>query len=250
MKTFAIKKIYLLFLFFAVSQSFGSSLITSSDSQSKKGGICFRTDDNTDIAHFNALASIFDNYNLNYGQNFHLSLALNLGASEFNSQDYINSIKAIQQNGHEIMDHTPNHRTNFFFTKFNTQDYFDNLSSQPIPGVDHIIGNKICIEYQQADTTKATRKGYCDIKGDTIKGDFSNFNDTYWNYSEDLYIYFRDLDKLVFIENNINNSTQQKFILDIWEDQIDLGTHSNIRYYAFTKSDIGLTIDGIKSISK
>ncbi len=228
------------------SQELNVAKIQSSTSNnsliSKKGGISFRTDDNSDIEHFNALASIFDNYNLNHGREYHIGYALNLGEEEFLDTAYINGIKTLQLNGHEMMDHTPNHRTNFFNTIFPETDYI--VSGIPIPGVDHIVDNKICIKYKQADITKAKRTGYCNIQGETISGTFTDFD--YW---DDIYLYFEGIDTLVFIEK-IEEGKTKIIIKDIWEDPIDLGTHSNVIYHNFTLADIHLTIDGIKVLAK
>ena len=79
---------------------------------SKKGGICFRVDDNGLIHQYDDYASIFNNYNHKF------TFALNLGLNEFDSQEYINKIISYQNMGHELMDHTPDHRTNYFYTKF------------------------------------------------------------------------------------------------------------------------------------
>ena len=96
----------------------------------KKGGICFRIDDNHSMEKYNEYASIFNKYNKNF------CFALNLGRKEFDSPDYVNGVKNLQAHGHELLDHTPEHRTNYFITKFNTDSYVS------LPGVDHINDKK------------------------------------------------------------------------------------------------------------
>jgi len=211
---------------------------------SKQGGICFRTDDNTSSQHFYDLAEIFDRYNSQNNSNYHFSLALNLGASEFNSASYRDSIKGLQTMGHEIMDHTPNHRTNFFTTIFDTADYVSQSGPNPIPGVDHNVGNKICLEYEPTDINKAIRTGTCDINVDTVLGSFGSYD-----FFNEIYLYFpAPLDTLVFIADTMSNSNEIIF-KDKWEDPIDLGIHTNLTYYQFTRSDINLTADGIKVLA-
>lgn len=204
----------------------------------KKGGIAFRTDDNWKSDDFYALADTFSNYNAKY------SLALNLGASEFDDVSYQDSIAFLQTLGVEIMDHTPNHRTNYFETKFDSLEYVNTVSSTPINGIDHIIKisdstHKICLAFQDADTTKALRSGTCDINKDTLTGSFSNFT-----YFDDIYLYFPTLNTLVFIKSIYSNKTKI-IVKDLWEDSIDLGTQLNIPYFNFTRANIELTIVGI-----
>ena len=80
---------------------------------SKRGGLCFRTDDNQPIAKYLEYAALFNNYNQKF------SFALNLGRPEITS-DYLNGIRQMQASGHEMMDHTPQHRTNLFRTILST----------------------------------------------------------------------------------------------------------------------------------
>jgi len=216
-----------------------SALITSSSGTSAKtGGICFRTDDNINSEYFYELAEIFDNYNSLYNTDFHLSLALNLGSSEFDTVTYQDSIIGLQQMGHEIMDHTPNHRTNYFTTKFDTNSYLS--AGEPIDGVDHLVGEKVCLEFSAVDTLNSVRNGICSIKGDSVTGSFSSFD-----YFDDIYLYFPSLDTLVFINNFYENKTLI-IIEDLWEDEINLGVHNDIKYFNLTRSQANLTTEAIK----
>lgn len=71
------------------------------------------------------MSQLFDHYNNNtFGRTYHFSFALNMARTEFDTTAYIDTVKAIQARGHEIMDHTPNHRTNYFTTKFPVSDYY------------------------------------------------------------------------------------------------------------------------------
>ena len=154
-----------LILFFATFQvNYGSSSENDSLSFSKNGGVCFRYDDLTTLDNYARLTEIFNKYNVKF------TLAINFGV--FWSEEYIDSIRAIQQMGHEIMDHTPNHRTNYFKTKFPISEYLTGVDRDLIPGVDHIIGDKICLAFEEADLGKSRLNGTGKINKNVIEGDF------------------------------------------------------------------------------
>ncbi len=197
---------------------------------SKTGGITFRVDDNQIIDDYVFFENIFIQHNRKF------TFAVNFGLDEFTGQDYINSIRTLQSNGNELMDHTPEHRTNFFTTKFNASDY-SNLS-----GVDHLIGDKVCLEYGPVDVSKAERNGTVNINGNTITSSTPIFNN--FNEGTDIYLYFPSISKLVYIKNFINNKKVK--VADVWEENINLGNHSNIQYYNLNSFNIHMTIDAIE----
>ncbi len=222
------------------------NIATDNSLISKTAGICFRTDDNTKIKDLFTFADIFNSYN-NAGRNYRFSLALNLAAFEFDSQDYIDSIKILQSMGHEIMDHTPNHRTNFFISKFDSLDYVDVGTSKPIAGVDHIIKisdstHKVCLKYNDVQTTDGIYIGKSTISGDTLKGDFTSFD----HFTEP-YVYLEQLDTLLFI-SNFNSARTEAYLLDVWEDSVDFAATSNIDFYKLNRSK-RLSIDAIKVLA-
>ena len=195
---------------------------------SKKAGICFRVDDNNDIYKYRQYSDIFNKYNLNY------CFAQNFAMTEYDSPYYVDSMRVFQNMGNELMDHTPNHRPTYFLTKFDTLAY-DSLN-----GVDHRRGRKICLTYQQPDTLKAERSGIAQINGDTVtipQTEIDNFTE------DDIYLYFPALDTLVFIPEIDDDPSFQ--ILDFWEDSLNLGTHSNIKYFNFSKTTIRMTPEAL-----
>jgi hypothetical protein len=213
-----------------------SSYLLAQDSQnalSKKGGIGFRTDDNQPISNYLEYAAIFNRYNQKF------SFALNLGRVEITS-DYINGIRQMQSNGHEMMDHTPWHTTSFFWTKLPT-DYYSNH-----PGVQSISGNKIELKFANVNISSAKRNGYVDINGDIItsaSGIFSSIP------KEDCYFYFPSLGKLIFIDESLGwidaNTVKAT---DVWRNAVNLGSHQNIQFYNFDRFNVHLTIDGLRAL--
>ncbi len=221
--------------FFLITLKSNSYSQTSTEYLSKKGGVCFRTDDDQPISNYLEYAAIFNRYNKKF------SLAINLGMDAITT-DYVNSLRQIQTSGHEIMDHTPWHRTNFFYTKLST-DYYINH-----PGVHRIAGNKVELNHAVVDTSLAKRTGYVNISRDTItstSGMFLKFS------KSDCYLYFPTINELVFIHESLGwiDSNRVK-VYDFWLNDIDLGSYQNIKFYNFDYNNIHLSIDAIKALGE
>lgn len=206
--------------------------IKAQDNISKEGGICFRIDDNGLISQYRDYVDIFEKH----GQKF--TFAMNLGNVEFESFGYPDSIRKFQNLGHELLDHTPNHRTNYFFTKF------DSLLYKNTSGVDHNIGNKICLKHENVDTLLAERSNTATIIKDTIY--FSDSVYSALNKLDEKYFYFPSLDSLVLVDHYSNN---QAHFTDIWDDTVNLGTKTGIKYFTFKKQDINLTSSALGLLS-
>ncbi len=124
--------------------------------------------------------------------------------------------------GHElIIDATPNYRTNYFITIFDTLDY------KNAPGVQNLIGDKVCLEFAPLDPLKSKTEGYVNIFNNKVFGEneFSSFK-LYENF-----LYFPSLNRLVLI--NIILAPDSLEITDVYGDSIDLGEMSNVQYYLF-----------------
>lgn len=103
------KSLIVLLIFISIVISNNTYSQSSSTLVSKRGGIAFRTDDNQQISEYLEYASLFNKYNQKF------CFAINLGSTSITS-DYIKGVKQLQASGHEMMDHTPQHRTNLFRT--------------------------------------------------------------------------------------------------------------------------------------
>lgn len=205
----------------------------SSNLVSKKGGICFRIDDNRLISKYLEYAALFNNYNQKF------TLAINLGIDDKITPDYIDGLRQIQANGHEMMDHTPWHTTNEFSTILST-DYYINH-----PGVQRIHGNNIELKYVDVNIVAAKRTGYVNINGDIVtsaSGIFSGFSES------DCYLYFPSLNKLVYSLDWIDQNTVK--ITDFWRNGVNLGSHQNIQFYNFDFYNVHLTVEGLKALAE
>lgn len=201
----------------------------------KKGGVCFRTDDNQTISEYLEYASIFNTYNQKF------SFAINLGLSTI-TPDYIAGLQQLQAWGHEMMDHTPRHMTNRFSTILDPE-YFRNH-----PGVHRISGNRIELKHASVNINYSKRSGIVNIQGNKIissSGEFSEF------LRSDCYLYFPALDKLVFISDNGGWIDSNNVIVqDFWNNNIDLGVHQSIMFYNFDYKNIHLLPEAIKALGE
>ena len=213
--------------FFILMISLLINLSISGQITNKKGGVCFRVGGNKPIDKFNEYADLFKPYG------YHFGFALGLGKTDVDASGYIDGIKALQNDGYELYDLTPEYRTNYFNTKFDPADYIGE------PGVDHIPSgtNKICLKFQDVDITDSTVNGQATISGNTVTGNgFSN-------YSVNDYIYFPDIPLLALITSIIDDNTLT--ISDVWGDAINLNYATPISYYYLDIKDIHMTREAL-----
>ncbi len=119
-------------------------------------------------------------------KNFNFSIGL---ASEgVSANEYVEGIKALQMQGHELIDATPNYRTNYFITIFDTLDY------KNAQGVQNLIGDKVCLEFAPLDPLKSKTEGYVNIFNNKVFGEneFSSFKE------DENFLYFPSLNRLCF----------------------------------------------------
>jgi hypothetical protein len=213
-----------------------SGIIDAQNFISKKAGICFRTDDNQPINRYLEYGNLFHLYNQKF------TFAVNIGRNEEMTAEYVSGLAQLQSQGHELMDHTPLHRTNYI-SSILPKDYYQGKA-----GVHNINGNKVELEHLQVNTSDAKRNGCVNINHDIINstsGEFGNFS------KSDCYLFFPSLNKIVFIDESsgwIDN--YQVKVTDFWRNQIDLGVYHDIEYLNFDYNNIHLTIDAIKILGE
>lgn len=252
-----IKQISFLIVF---SMLLGNTTFYSQSFIPKKGGIAFRTDDNFSLADFQTMKEKFNPY-----PNYHFSVALNFGASyeeddnsivNFSDPEYLDMVRTLQTAGHEIMDHTPNHRTNYFLTEFPAIDYLN--PTDTLLGVDHIIdlGNgktKVCLEFNDVNVTGITKDGTCDVNDNKLTpvlGDFGVFNNRYdlsSTNADTIYIFLESIDQLFFVSEILPDSSEIT-IQDVWEDDVNLGNIEDVNFYIFTRAN-RLSVNGLRVLA-
>ena len=121
----------------------------------RAGGICFRMDDNQNSKKWHDVAEVFNRHKQK------LSASLNL---RIMARDNLSTVKWLQDNGHEVMDHTPMHNiTKFKFAPGKTlKDY------KGLPGIDHITGNTVYLSYVMPTSKDCTAKFKVSLQKDKL----------------------------------------------------------------------------------
>lgn len=223
----AIKINYILFaVFFVFNYQLFSQNSSADQAESlettKNGGVIFRVTGNHSMEDYLNYASLFNER----GKNF--SFTIGLGDQVLDISGYPEGIRQMQDDGNELLDPTPNYRTNYFQTIFNPQNYED------MPGVDHIIGNKICLEFESVDVSKSIKMGYLDILNDKVYAEHEFDKLQYGNS----YLFFPSLNAIVLIDEIVDNDLIS--IKDVWDEPIFLGEHLNEQYYWLSVRDISI----------
>ena len=201
----------------------------------KKGGVCFRVDNNTTTQKWIDYSSVFNTYG------FHFSFSQYLDQVIYDTA-YLSILRNMTAQGHELLDRTPSGTTNYIKVLNNS----DTTAYSGNPFVDHINGTKICLKYIN-NFTVAQATGLVDIVNGTQlishdTGAFYNISGTP-NYFA---IYIPALNKVFTYSSALNKNTSDKDTLllkSFWNETISLADASNLIYYKLTQYDIHLPIE-------
>ena len=227
-------KAFLTVVTLIASAAYHVETLTAQPLVDKRGGICWRVDDNQTAVHFLQFADIFRKYG------FHFSYAVNLGMNS-NIPGYMNTLRALQDSGNELMDHTPNHSTLLF------------LASDPsqyggLRGVDHVSGNLVCLRYQGIDTSiRYAGEGTVDIL-DTIA--ISNANGSFQAIPSlrILAVKLEGIDSPVgigWIRNSESSDPDTIQLLTLWGEPIHVGYRARVHCDFIGPTDIEMTPEAI-----
>ncbi len=203
----------------------------------KKGGICFRVDDNQAIKKWEEYAGVFDKYKYNF------TFALNVAGIEKNIE-YIELVKRLVSSGHELADHTPNHTTLYF-----TTDYPDKYTE--LDGVDHISGNKIALKYDSFDTTNVypgdgSAVLYKNMLISKNPGQFKEFNNSFPFYFA---VYLPTKNIIVKYSSCLNTDTTDVdtlYLKTLWDEQIELKNDYNVQIKILSQYDIRMNAEALR----
>ena len=169
-----------------------------------------------------------------YGYKF--CTAINLESAAW-FPGYIDGLKPLYANGHEFMDHSPNHTTCMILLSdiADTSIYYGN------PFVDHINENRICFKWESINTTTIQGEGPVNIYDNVVisvnPGEFYDFF-----YPEYIPMIFLPLTNQVYTYSTIQNinplDPDTLTLLSLWEEPVNLGTHLNIPYHKLTSFDV------------
>ncbi|MCB0752478.1 MAG: hypothetical protein KDC52_13485, partial [Ignavibacteriae bacterium] len=148
-----------------------------------------------------------------------------------------------------VMDHTPNHRTNYFITSFPVDTFYIKNTTTFFPGVDHIVElgsgkRKVCVKFNDI-ILPPQEDGTCEVIGDSI---FGNFNSIDFETEPYIYLSGPGLDTLFFI-SGISEDKQKAKIKDLWEEEINFEEKDDVGFYKFPRN-LRLTIDAIQELAK
>lgn len=239
------QKIYLLtFCLLTVSAALQAQMIN------KKGGLSFRIDDDQDPAKLKSIDSVFQKNGV------HFIYSPNSQRANFTQPaSFWPTVKMLQDHGHEIADHSPNHYPHFFEVRGNDTVRFKNRA-----GIDHInfvneypiLGTRICLKYNITNANGAGDEGLVDIKGNLLisksNGEFANskiYGDRYTTQ-----FYFPGLNLVcsyATLYNANSNDPDTAELLSFWNEKItSFGTYSNIAYKRLSNYDIAVDPEGFK----
>ncbi len=196
----------------------------------KRGGICFRVDDNKPIQQWIEFAEIFDRH----GFKFCAALCPGRMAGD---EDYTRLVRSLQDRGHEIMDHTPLHSVDKLPLPHGANaDTWDTK-----PGVDHVDETRVYLTYDAIDTTSLAEYR-ADISGNLMKSRTTGvLNDT--NQTRFIAVYVPHTGS-VFRFRQVERSGDVALALrSFWdEDNVDLGEHRDVVFHKLSKADVRMTL--------
>ena len=196
----------------------------------KKGAITFRIENNPDLAKLSQLDNLFSNYGVHFG------LAVTSWVFPI-APEYVDSLISMSNQGHEVMDNTPTHQTQFF----NLINPSDTSQFSGHPGVDHFYQNRVCLKYAAVDTFQNHNEGLIDIAGNMVisqnPGDFGNLT----GYPYFFALYFNEINQ-VFLWYDLSavepSDPDTLFVRSFWEEPVNLGNWTGLAYHKLTQQNV------------
>jgi hypothetical protein len=200
-------------------------------SSSKRGGICFRVDDNPSLVKLHEFDSVFSKHQAKF------CMAMTSWAFSL-TPVYVDSLKSWINKGHEVMDNTPTHQTQFF-NVVNIQDtnlYHNN------GGVDHINLQKVCLRVTNFDTTQPHGEGLVNITGNmVISQNAGEFGDLAGNpYFFALFV-SSPVNKLcLWYDRKAANPADPDtvYLKSFWDETVSYGNHPGVAYHKITQRNV------------
>lgn len=204
----------------------------------KRGGICFRVDDNQPIRKWTDFAEIFDAH----GCKFSAAICTGRMAGD---KEYIDFIRSLQARGHEIMDHTPLHSVD----KLPLPPDADPDEWRTVPGVDHVDGELIYLSHEKIDTGPL-QEGRADISGKRMVSRAPE-ELAEPNGSTFIAVYLPELGQAFRFEQAGDESAPVLDLQSFWgEDNADLGQLQNTVYHKLNKADVRMTLDARRLLAE
>ena len=208
----------------------GTLSVSGQPFHTKKGGICFRIDNNPSLPKLHQIDSLFSLYNQQFSMAM-ISWVFPL------APDYIDTLISFSAKGYEVMDNTPTHQTQFF----NLINESDTSLFSGHPGVDHFNQTKVCLSYASVDTFQTHNEGLVDVTGNmVVSHDPGEFGDLDGNpYFFALYLNTVNEVYLWYDRSAVDPSDPDTvFIRTLWEESVDLGIMPDLQYHKLTQVNV------------
>ncbi len=212
-------------------------------SEGKHGGVCFRVDENpslTKLSQYDALFSV-------HQQNFCMAMTSWVFPI---TPAYVDSLKAWMNKGHEVMDNTPTHQTQYF-NLINPDE--DTLYINQ-PGVDHINLEKVCLKINSIDTTQSHLEGWIDVSGNLLisqnPGEFSDLSGNPYYFALYLSEPFHSIYLWYDLRASNPNDVDSVYIRSFWEEPVNLIAQNGVSYHKLTQQNVIMDQDGIRLLGK
>jgi len=215
-------------------------------SENKRGGVCFRVDDNPSLTKLHQYDSIFSKYQQNFSMSItNWSLPLN--------PPYIDALLYYISKGHEVMDNTSSHQTQYI----NLIDPVDTNLYINDPAVDHFSnGLKVCLKYANIDTSQSHNEGLVNIYGNLVisqnPGEFNDLAGDPFYFS----IYLSSpLNKICIwydLKAKNPNDVDSVYVKSFWDEAINFGGQSitDVEYHKLTRTNVTMEPASIRFLGK
>ena len=216
---------------------------STGQSMTKTGGVGFRIEENPPLLRIHSYDSLFSKYGLKY------SIAVTSYVLPL-VPDYVDTLRALSQRGVELTDNTPTHATQFF----NVISFQDTSKFSNKPGVDHILGEKICLKYVSMDTTVSHGEGRIDIHGNRVisynPGEFhdllspSAYFAVYLNAPVNRLCLFYDVKSV-----NVTDP-DTLYVRSLWDETVSFADHLYFRYHKLKNNNVVMQDSAVKILAK
>ena len=197
----------------------------------KRGGVCFRVDDNKPIRQWIEFAEVFDRY----GFKFCAALCPGRMTGE---EDYTMLVRSMQDRGHEIMDHTPLHSVD----KLPLPQGADADAWRAMPGVDHVDATRVYLTYAPIDTASLPEYR-ADISGNLMTSRTPQvLNDA--NQTRFIAVHLPHTGSVFRFRRMERSGDVTLALRSFWdEDNVDPGELRDVVFHKLSKADVRMTQD-------
>lgn len=222
-----------------------SDKINAQDRFNKISGVGFRVDDN----QYDPSEKLIPYVNLFNSKDIKFTYAVNFGSNI--SQALLSYLPQMQADGHEIADHTPDHRTKYFWVNNGSPYLLD-------PGLDHIRISPspiaVCLKIDHVNTNTYVGEGLISIVGNTLTAsdinEFSNVTVAPGAQDYPMYvIYIPSLDICLSYSEDSVVGNQIFNLKSFWDEDINIIV-SNVEYHKLGVYDVFYTAEALQLLAK